>query len=278
MPDLKQFEFYVLRYVPHIVRGEFVNIGIMLFEPRDGSIGFADVCLTSDWRRVRCFDPQVDIEADIRTQLQSAQDVGMLLHKLEDSFANSIQIAARQVCLAADPAQGSETLRSLYLDDPQLESLPAPARPKGERAMILAGIEDALTRAGIWALRVEKTAAAKYTKKRGDSLIFDFGYVIGSEVRFFQSVPLKANTNQAVILAHRFPKIAECISGEDGSIARLTAVVSDDLDRTNPDIEFALDAFKDNNVDVVPVADMRSIADKTRQDLNALDNKKKRSE
>jgi len=144
--------------------------------------------------------------------------------------------------------------------------------------MILAGIEDALTRAGIWALRVEKTAAAKYTKKRGDSLIFDFGYVIGSEVRFFQSVPLKANTNQAVILAHRFPKIAECISGEDGSIARLTAVVSDDLDRTNPDIEFALDAFKDNNVDVVPVADMRSIADKTRQDLNALDNKKKRSE
>ena len=284
MPDLKQFEFYVLRYVPHIVRGEFVNIGIMLFEPRDGSIGFADVCLTSDWRRVRCFDPQVDIEvlqsieADIRTQLQSAQDVGMLLHKLEDSFANSIQIAARQVCLAADPAQGSETLRSLYLDDPQLESLPAPARPKGERAMILAGIEDALTRAGIWALRVEKTAAAKYTKKRGDSLIFDFGYVIGSEVRFFQSVPLKANTNQAVILAHRFPKIAECISGEDGSIARLTAVVSDDLDRTNPDIEFALDAFKDNNVDVVPVADMRSIADKTRQDLNALNNKKKRSE
>ena len=147
--------------------------------------------------------------------------------------------------------------------------MPTAPRPKNEHAMILAGIEDALTRAGIWALRIEKVKAAKYTKKRGDSLVFDFGYVVGSEVRFFQAVPLKTNTNQAVILAHRFPKVAQCISAENGAIARLTAVVSDDLDRTNPDIEFALDAFKDNNVKVATVADMPSIADKTRQDLNA---------
>jgi hypothetical protein len=276
MPDLKQFEFYLLRYVPYVVRGEFVNIGIMLFEPRGSGFGSADVRMTSDWRRVRCFDPQVDIEvlqsleADIRTQLQHSQDVGRLLLKLEDSFANLIQITARQVCLAADPALELERLRPIYLDEPQLAALPPAARQKSERAMIVAQITDALTRAGIWALRIEKISAAKYTKKKGDSLVFDFGYVVGTEVRFFQAVPLKANTNQALILAHRFPKIAECISADNGTIARLTAVVSDDLDRTNPDIEFALDAFKDNNVHVASVADVPSIANKTRQDLNAL--------
>jgi hypothetical protein len=54
--------------------------------------------------------------------------------------------------------------------------------------------------------------------------------------------------------------------------ARLTAVVADDLDRTNPDIESAFDAFfdafKDNNVSRATVAEMPSIAETARQDLN----------
>jgi Protein of unknown function (DUF3037) len=275
MADLKQLEFYVLRYVPYVVRGDFISIGVLLVEPRPNGFGFADVAMTSDWRRVQCLDRQVDIEVlqslepYIRMQLQHSQDVGMLLHKLADSFANMIQMSPKEVCLAEDPARELKTLCSIYLEEPPSDIRPAASRPKSEHAMILAGIEDALTRAGIWAQRIEKISAAKYTKKKGDSLVFDFGYVVGTEVRFFQAVPLKTNTNQAVILAHRFPKVAQCISAENGAIARLTAVVSNDLDRTNPDIEFALDAFKDNNVKVATVADMPSIADKTRQDLNA---------
>jgi hypothetical protein len=275
MVDLKQLEFYVLRYVPYVVRPDSVSIGVLLLEPRPNGFGFADVRMTSDWRRVRCFDPQIDIEVlqalegYMRIQLRNSPDVGLLLLKLQDSFANVIQITARQVCLAADPRQELERLRSIYLDEPKLEALPAAARPKSERGIIVAGIKDALTRAGIWALCMEQIAAARYTNKKGDSLVFDFGYVAGTEVRFFQAVPLKANTNQAVILAHRFPKIADCIHAENGSRALLTAVVADDLDRTNPDIEFALDAFKDNNVKVATVADMPSIAERVRQDLKA---------
>jgi hypothetical protein len=277
MTDLKQLEFYILRYVPYVVRGDYLSIGVLLVEPRPGGFGFADLGMTSDWRRVQCLDKQVDIEVlqslepYIRMQLQHSQDVGMLLHKLADSFANLIQMSPGKVCLAEDPARELLTLLSIYVEEPQLESLPAAAHPKSERAMIVAGIETALTRAGIWALRVEKISAAKYTKKKNDPLVFDFGYVLGTEVRFFQAVPLKANTNQGVILAHRFPRVAGSIYAENRTRALLTAVVADDLDRTNPDIEFALDAFKDNNVQVASVADMPSIADRTRRDLDALE-------
>jgi hypothetical protein len=275
MADLKQLEFYVLRYVPYVVRGDFISIGVLLVEPRPNGFGFANVAMTSDWRRVQCIDRQVDMEVlqsldpYIRMQMRNSQDVGMLLHTLEDSLANIIQMSAKGVCLAADPARELTTLLSIYVDEPHAESLPAAARPKSERTMILAGIEDALIQARIWALRIEKTAAAKYTKKRGDSLVFEFGYVVGTEVRFFQAVPLKTNTNQAIILAHRFPKVADCIHAANGSRALLTAVVSDDLDRANDDIDYALDAFKENGVEVVTVADMPSIADRLRQDLNA---------
>jgi Protein of unknown function (DUF3037) len=278
MADLKQLEFYVLRYVPYVVREEFVNIGVLLLEPRANGFGFADVRMTNDWRRVYCHDRQADIEvlqgvgAYIRMQLQHSEDVDLLPRKLEDSFANLIQISPRKVCLAVEPARELEALSSIYLKDPQMQSLPAPARPKSEHAMRLAGIEDALTRAGIWALRKEKVPAAQYTKKNGDRLVFDFGYMLGSEVRFFQAVPLRTNFNQvmAVNIAHHFPKVADCIHAENGTRALLTAVVAGDLDHTNPDIEFALDAFKDNNASVVTVADMPSIADRTRQDLTAM--------
>jgi hypothetical protein len=281
MSELKQLEFYVLRYVPYVVSGDSISIGVLLVEPRPDGFGFADLRMTSDWRRVHCFDKQVDVEllqsleADIRMQLQHSQDMGVLLHKFEDSFANLIQMSPRKVCLAEDPAHELKMLCSIYLE-PQLEPASAANRPKSEHAMIRAGIEDACTRAGIWALRIEKTPAAEYTKKKGDRLVFDFGFVIGSEVRFFQAVPLKTNFNQATAVntAHHFPKVADCIHTRNGTRASLTAVVADDLDRTNPDIEFALDTFKDNNVDVVKVADMPSIAERTRRDLNAWGDRK----
>jgi hypothetical protein len=275
MANLKQFEFCLLRYVPNVVRGEFVNIGLLLFEPQADGFGFADLRMTSDWRRASCLDRQIDIEvlqaleADLRTRLQHPEDVGSLLHKLEDSFANLIQISPRQPCLAAEPNQELETLCSLYLEDPQLEALPAANRQKGERAVILAQMKDAFTRAGIWALIGTQIPAAKYTEKKGDPLVFDFGYEVGSEVRFFQSVPLKATINQAVIVANRFPRIARAIVEKVHQDARLTAVVADDLDRTRPEIEFALDAFKENHVQLAAAAEMPAIAERARLDLKA---------
>jgi Protein of unknown function (DUF3037) len=274
MAELRQFEFCLLRYVPNVVRGEFVNIGVLLFEPQPNGFGFAEVRMTSDWRRATCLDRQIDIEilqaleADVRLRLRQPEDVGSLLHKLEDSFANLIQISSRQTCLAAEPVQELETLSSLYLEGPQTDALPATNRPRSERALILTQIKDAFTRAGIWSLLTTQIKAADYTKKKGDPLVFDFGFQVGTEVRFFQSVPLKTGIHQAVILASRFPKIAECIFQKNQN-AQLTAVVADDLDRTRPEIDFALDAFKENHVYVASASDMTSIADKVRLDLNA---------
>jgi hypothetical protein len=275
MADLKQFEFCLLRYVPNVVRGEFVNIGLLLFEPQPNGFGFAEVRMTSDWRRAICMDRQIDIdvlqalEADVRMRLRHSQDVGSLLHKLEDSFANLIQISPRQPCLAAEPTQELETLCSLYLEEPKLEALPAANRQKGERAVILAQIKDAFTRAGIWALIGTQIPAAKYTEKKGDPLIFDFGYKVQGEVRFFQSVPLRASINQALVLANRFPRIAECMVNKVQQNAQLTAVIADDLDRKRPDIEFALDAFNENKVLVATTSDMPSIAERARFHLKA---------
>jgi hypothetical protein len=207
------------------------------------------------------------LEDYIRLQLQYSRDVGLLPRKLEESFANLIQISPRKVCLAAEPAQELETLCSLYLEEPRPKALPLAARKRSERALILGHMKDAFTRAGVWALGLEHIAAGKYTKKKNDPVFFDFGYVVGSEVRFFQAVPLKTSTTQAVNLAYRFPGIAGCVLAETHTSAQLTAVLADDIDRTSPDIEFALDAFKENQVHLASATEMPSIAEKAWQDL-----------
>ena len=275
MADLKQLEFYVLRYVPHVNRADCISIGVLLLEPLRDSIGFADVRMTSDWRRVRCFNSQVDIEVlqgletDIRAQLRNSHDPILLLQKLEDSHSNMIQISNRQACLAADPAKELERLFALNVDEPPGEVLPATAREKNERTVIRVQMKDSFTRAGVWALGMEHISAARYTKQNGDSLFFDFGYVVGSEVKFFHAVPLKANTTEAVNLAYRFPEVAAYIFAETQASAQLTAVVADDLDRSNPNIEFALSKLNEKHVQVVAGSDMPSIAEQARQELNA---------
>ena len=55
-----QCEFFLIRYVPDVVKGEFTNIGVVLREAgrRDGA---AVVRFTRDWSRVRCMDADADV-------------------------------------------------------------------------------------------------------------------------------------------------------------------------------------------------------------------------
>ena len=62
MSDSRQVEFFLLRYVPHAVRQEFVNIGVLMVEGGANGAVFADVRFAKDWRRVRGLDPQADVE------------------------------------------------------------------------------------------------------------------------------------------------------------------------------------------------------------------------
>lgn len=56
----RQFDVFVLRYVPSVLEERFVNVGVLLIE--SGSGGFTESRFLSDWQRVRFFDPDADIE------------------------------------------------------------------------------------------------------------------------------------------------------------------------------------------------------------------------
>src|SRR4051794_21166246 len=130
MAELKECEFFLLRYVPDAVKDEFVNIGVVLMGPNVGGIPglYADLRLTKDWSRVKCVDPAADIEmleameAEIREQLASADGRReIILKKLDDSFSNLVQISGTKACLTKSPQEEIESLAKMYLESSRRE-------------------------------------------------------------------------------------------------------------------------------------------------------------
>ena len=109
MPPRLPCEFFLIRYVPDVVKGEFVNIGVLLREAAGGAQTAlaTQVRFTRDWARVRCMDADADtallesLESEIAGRLlagTSPRDPRGVLEVLEDSLSNSVRSRSRVRC------------------------------------------------------------------------------------------------------------------------------------------------------------------------------------
>ena len=189
-------EFQLLRYVPDVVRNEFVHIGVILRAPAaNGSPEQVEVRFTRDWRRVRCLDPDADtavlegMETDLRRRLLPGTDGkeadGTLRKILEESLSLGVQMTEAKAYLAESLPAGVEELMRLYVDPPPREKLP---RLSG-RAAIQARMRSEFERAQVWDLMRKRIAVSDYTRP-GDPLRIDAGYKPNGLIRMFHAVSL----------------------------------------------------------------------------------------
>ena len=268
MAEKRKLEFFLLRYVPDAVKGEFVNIGLVMIETSAGG-GFADMRFTRDWRRLLCSDPQADLdwlqamENEIRKRVVEVRNCEEVVRVLNESFSNAIQLSGVQGCLTDDPAEEIEKMARIYLESTRVGS----TRALSGRETILEAMRDAWKQSGLTKFMVP-IPVRPYTGP-GDSFAFDFGYALGEEIRLFHAVSLKARVDAAVTLASRYPKIAQAMSHAERSrfVPSLTAVVDDDLDKTKEEIGFALGMMQENGIRVAEVREMPRLAAEARQGL-----------
>ncbi len=266
MPELKQCEFILLRYLPDALTEEFVNIGVLLVEAGPDGGGFAGVRFTRDWRRARCLDPGLDLEllsqmeSDLRRQLARA-DRRMVLSKMQDYCSNGIQLAAPKACLTADPAAELEALARMYLEHRR----PGP-RERSARQRIFRQMRAAFEQAGVWELMHKKIAAAEYTHK-GDPLKIDCGYRPNGVLRMFHALPLAPEVDSAKALAFSFPELRAGMASKRNLKAELTAIVEPDLDREDEAISFALAMLARSDIAVAGAAELPRFAEMARQEL-----------
>ena len=268
MAERRQLEFFLLRYVPDAVKGEYVNFGVLTVESGLGGEVFADVRFAKDWRRVRCMDPQVDVEVleamirEIRSEVGQIRDQAVLLKRMQDSFSGVIQLAGPMQVLAESAAIEIETLASMYVYEPKVAGM---SRVATGRQRILGVMWDEFERVGV-AEMLHPVPVAPYTKV-GDPFQFDMAYNTGKELKIFHAVSLKANVEGAVTLAARYPRILPVMAKMTNTTPMLTAVIDDDLDRGQDAIQFALGMMEEERIRIAVAAEMPGIAEVARREL-----------
>src|SRR6266496_2090870 len=118
MAEKRQLELFLLRFLPHALRDDFVTVGLLLLES-DG--GFAEVRFTRDWKMLQCVAPDVDlewfemVESEIRRRLGSLQRREDLMQLMSEKFGTTIEVAPTKAVLTENPAKEMEALTAMYL-------------------------------------------------------------------------------------------------------------------------------------------------------------------
>lgn len=279
MAERIQCEFFLIRYVPDVVKGEFTNIGVVLREANPSSSGEegAVVRFTRDWARVRCMDADADIgllealEGEIAERLRlGAADTKPVMQVLEDTLSNSLQISEAKAALAESVPAELEQLMRMYVEPLKVKQ----ERRKTGRAAIAGAMRTQFERAGVWGMMRKRIAAATYTRP-GDPMKIDCGYRADAAgvIRMFQAVSLEGDVEAAKGLAYSAPQLREGVERVESARLELTAVVEGmrsvegSEDEAAERYRFGVEAMEREAIRVVTLSDLARVAETARVEL-----------
>ena len=272
-------EFFLVRYVPDVVKGEFTNIGVVL---REAGADAAEVRFTRDWSRVRCMDADADLgllealEGEIAERLKmgagNPKDPKPVLALLEDTLSNSVQITAPRAALAESLPAEMDQLMRMYVEPLKVKT----ERRRSGRAAIAAAMRGEFEQAGVWGLMRKRINASLYTRA-GDPMKIDCGYRVTVEsetglIRMFQAVSLDNDVEAAKGLAYSASSLRAGVERVERAALHLTAVVEpmravSDEDEAAERYRFGVDAMEREAIRVVTVADLARVAEAARVEL-----------
>ena len=272
MTELLQCEFFLIRYVPDVARGEFTNIGVLLREAsRRESAG---VRFTRDWGRVRCLASDVDTEMLEALELEvdaRLREVGSgqkpIVDVFEETMANCVQLAPARACLAESVPAEMDRLMRMYVDPVRQQRQ---GRVSG-RGSIAGTMRREFERVGVWELMRKRITAADYTRP-GDPLKIDCGYRPNGTVRMFQAVSLTGDAEAAKVLAYSAPRLREGVERVEGAVLELTAIVEpvralgDDEDGIER-YRYGVLSMEEQQIRVLTVSDLGRVAETAQREL-----------
>jgi hypothetical protein len=259
--SVKRCLYYLVRYVPNVATGQFVNVGLFLYAPQ---AQFLDCLFTDDFTGVERLHPHADLEFLRQLQAHFEQEIGEneadlegYLRALHESYSTLIQISEPQRCVADDPEATLSRLLAMHVGT----RAAGPAKPD-TRMRIKRRLANALEHQGVTDHKAfqKDIPAAQWTGAH-DTFRFDFAYrpVYPAsdphlELRVIHAVSLLRNSDLAETLAWEFRKLGEKIP------ARLVVAHEDIGDTPNALVQSSQAALRDRRVDFVPVASFGEFA------------------
>ena len=262
----KACSFFLVRYVPDIVRDEGLNIGLFIYSPEED---YLDCLFTDDFRRVRNFHPQADLELlkalpeHFEQEIKAREkELEQYLREMQEGYSNLIQVTAPRRCLTADPQAELQSLFARYV-----ATRAAAPLQQDTRMRIKQRLNDALQRSGVLE-RLERRIPARRWTHAGDPFAFDYGYqplvVAGKpngHIRFIHALSLQRDNDLATVLKDRILKVRA------REPAELTAVIEALPAATDTTAQSTRTILEEAAIRLQPLAGVDALAQSIRREL-----------
>jgi hypothetical protein len=261
----KTFAYRVLRYTPNLVRDEWVNIGVLVFDPETGERRLRMIEEPGEYARVRRLHPRADEELlralrdDLEnwfatatqffggsgtSEAQASADWLRLLAKWDETLSNALQLAPPKGVHADD--LDAETER-LYADHVAPERGAARVGAPGSRGAIRSYCAEVFKQARVWE-RLQKGLRAEEFTFAGDPMRIDYGYRRNGTRGFVQTLSVSRAPGEVKSLAYTVERIRGKVAASE-----FTAVTDVHLLAENERHRFVQEALRDAGVATVPL-------------------------
>jgi Protein of unknown function (DUF3037) len=252
--------YRILRYTPNLVRDEWVNIGVLLYEPSTGERRLRVIEEQDEYNRVRRLHPQADeallraLRDDLEDRFQPVSTDGSnggsanwqrLLGKWDDTLSNALQLAPQKGVFAADL---DAELERLYADHVALQRAPTRAGAPGSRAQMRLYCSQVFRQAHLWQ-RIEKSVRASEFTFPGDPMRLDYTYRRNGTRGFVHCLSVTRAPADAKLLAYT----TERITAKATLKTECAAVTDVALNAENDRHRFVRDTLHDAGIEPVPM-------------------------
>src|SRR5277367_6834458 len=185
--------YRILRYTPNLVRDEWVNIGVLVYDPQSGERRLRVIEEQEEYARVRRLHPESDesllraLSDDLEGRFEAAQSANghgtnggsasgkaleELLHKWDDTLSNALQFAPQKGVISSDL---DAELERLYVDHVALPRAATRVGAPGTRAQMRSYCSQVFRQARLWD-KIQKSVRASEFTFPGDPMRFDYSY------------------------------------------------------------------------------------------------------
>jgi len=223
--DDSNFAYHVLRYTSDLVRDEWVNIGVIVFDPLTGALRLRLVEEQDEYARIRRLQPAADEDVlrsfrdhledqfstylrNRRAELGGTPDVGEELQKLIENWnstlSNGLQLAPQKGVHADDLDVELDRLYTEHVAPPRkVIRVGAP----GSRAMIRSYCSQVWKAAGLWD-RIQKSVRVAEFTFPGDPMRIDYSYRRNGTRGYVQMLSVSRAPGDCKLFAYTAARIA----------------------------------------------------------------------
>jgi hypothetical protein len=248
------FAYHVIRYLPNLVRDEWVNIGVVVHDPTAEKFRVRLIEEEAEYTRVRRLHPAAD-EKVLRAYCSLLEDslskhdgtLAEWIGKLDSSLSTTVQFTRPEGLLAEDLDIELERLYGSRVALPRARA--ATAGVAETRSGIRAGANQVFRIAGLWPKLERSVRVDKFTYS-GDPLRLDYSYRRNGTQGFIHSLALARDPAQAKVLAYT----ADAIRSKFEQTEFIAITEVEPRPEGNDRHKFVTGLFEKEKIQIVPLS------------------------